>query len=124
MRIALDIDGTITDHLEFFRFLSTALRGHGHWIVIITYRSASARVRTEQELAQWGIVYDELYFVEAFEGKAHLCKLMEIDVFFEDMDECIAPVDERTMVFKVRNGGNFDYEDRKWVSTDGLTRLL
>jgi hypothetical protein len=33
-------------------------------------------------------------------------------------------VDERTAVFKIRNGGNFDFAERKWLSTAKLTRLL
>jgi hypothetical protein len=43
--------------------------------------------------------------------------------FFDDQDECIAPVDERTLVFKIRNGGNFDFDERKRLSTGGLTRM-
>ena len=49
---------------------------------------------------------------------------MAIDVFFDDQDECIVAVDERTLVLKVRNGGNFDFDTRKWLSTTRLTELL
>jgi hypothetical protein len=42
----------------------------------------------------------------------------------DDQDECIQDVGEQTTVFKVRNGGNFDFDERKWPSTAKLTRLL
>ncbi len=66
------------------------------------------------------MVYDELHFARSLTDKARLCRELEID----DQDECIVPVDERTTVFKIRNGGNFDFAQRKWLSTAKLTRLL
>jgi hypothetical protein len=36
----------------------------------------------------------------------------------------VVSVDERTVVFKIRNGGNFDFGEKKWLSTSQLTRLL
>jgi hypothetical protein len=33
-------------------------------------------------------------------------------------------VGERTTVFKIRNGGNLDFEEKKWLSTAKLTKLL
>jgi hypothetical protein len=35
MGIALDIDGLLDEHPEFFRFLSTALRAQGHYVAIM-----------------------------------------------------------------------------------------
>jgi hypothetical protein len=49
---------------------------------------------------------------------------MQIDIYFDDQDECIQDVDERTVVFKIRNGGNFEFDQRKWLSMAKLTRLL
>jgi hypothetical protein len=33
-------------------------------------------------------------------------------------------VGERTAVFKIRNGGNFNFAERKWLSTAKPTELL
>jgi hypothetical protein len=42
----------------------------------------------------------------------------------DDQDECIQDIGEQTTVFKIRNGGNFDFDEKKWLSTTRLTRLL
>ena len=68
--------------------------------------------------------HDELHFARSLEDKGRLCRELAIDIFFDDQDECIVPVDERTLVCKIRNGGNFDFDERKWLSTGRLTRLL
>jgi hypothetical protein len=124
MRIALDIDGTLDEHPEFFRFLSGALRDRGHFIAILTYRDPDRRVQTETQLNMWGIIHDEIHFAQSLADKGRLCRDLEIDVFFDDQDECIVPVGQRTLVLKIRNEGNFDFDESKWLSTDKLTRLL
>lgn len=124
MRIALDIDGLLDEHPEFFRFLSTALRGQGHYVAILTYRDPDSRARTEASLVEWGIAYDELHFAKTLADKSRLCRELNIDIFFDDQDECIVPVTDQTLVFKIRNGGNFDFNQCKWLSTGKLTRLL
>lgn len=47
-----------------------------------------------------------------------------MDLYFDDQDECVQDVGEKTTVFKIRNGGNFDFGERKWLSTAKMTRLL
>jgi len=124
MLIGLDIDGTIDEHAEFFRFLSATMRAAGHRVFILTFRDPGNRSKTEAQLAVWGIVYDELHFAGALDDKGRLCRELAIDIYFDDQDECVVGVDERTTVFKIRNGGNFDFEERKWLSTGRMTRLL
>ena len=124
MRIALDIDGLLDEVPEFFGFLSHALREKGHFVAVLTFRDPARRAHTEEQLAGWGIAYDELHFARSLEDKGRLCEELAINLFFDDQDECIQPVGERTTVFKIRNGGNFDYKDRLWLSTARLTRLL
>ena len=80
--------------------------------------------QTEEQLQDWGISYDEIVFAKSLEDKGRLCREHNVAIFFEDQDECIVPVDERTVVCKVRNGGNFDFDERVWISTDSLTRLI
>lgn len=45
-------------------------------------------------------------------------------MYFDDQDECRCGADERTAVFKICNGGNFDFGQKKWLSIAKLTRLL
>lgn len=124
MRIGLDIDGLLDERPDFFSFLSHALRAGGHFVAILTYRDPDSRSRTEGQLATWGIAYDELHFAHSLADKGRLCRELTIDVYFDDQDECLVGVDETTTVFKIRNGGNFDFDKGKWLSTAKLTRLL
>lgn len=124
MRVALDIDGTLDEHPGFFAFLSQSLRGAGHEVFILTYRDPDSVARVAEQLLGWGIVFDELVFATSLEDKGKQCRDLAIDVFIDDMDECIVPVARGTLVLKVRNEGNFDFDEQRWVSTARLTRLL
>ena len=124
MRVGLDIDGLLDERPDFFAFLSTALRAGGHFVAILTYRDPASRPRTEEQLTAWGIGYDELHFAESLGDKGRLCREVEIDVYFDDQDECLVGVGEGTTVFKIRNGGNFDFDAKTWLGTSKLTRLL
>lgn len=124
MRIGLDLDGLLDEKPDFFRLLTKAFRSDGHYIGILTFRDPDHRVRTEAFLSELGISYDELHFANSLADKGRLCRELCIDIYFDDQDECIVPVDERTTVFKIRNGGNFDFEVKKWLSTERMTLLL
>src|SRR5262245_16697332 len=124
MRIGLDVDGLLDERPDFFAFLAGALRAGGHFVAVLTYRDSASRARTEAQLAGLGIAYDELHFARSLRDKGRLCRDLGIDVYFDDQDECLQDVDERTTVFKIRNGGNFDFAAKQWVSTAKLTRLL
>jgi uncharacterized HAD superfamily protein len=124
MKVALDIDGTISEHPEFFAMLSAALRAGGHRVLVLTYRDQSRDAATREQLTAWGVVFDELVIAPSLEAKGELCRTHGVDLFFDDQDECIATVPEHVIVCKVRNGGNFDFARQKWVSTGRLTRLL
>lgn len=124
MRIGLDLDGLLDERPEFFAFLTAALRAAGHFVAVLTYRDPASRPKTEAQLGGWEIAYDELHFATSLADKGRLCRELAIDVYFDDQDDCLAGVGEGTTVFKVRNGGNFDFATRQWLSTARLTRLL
>jgi hypothetical protein len=124
MRIGLDLDGLLDEQPAFFAFLTAALRDGGHFVAVLTYRDPDSRERTVAQLAGWGIAFDELHFARSLDDKGRLCRELSLDVYFDDQDECLAGVDERTTVFKIRNGGNFNFAERKWLSTARLTRLV
>jgi hypothetical protein len=124
MRIGLDIDGLLDERPEFFALLSEALRAAGHFVAVLTYRDPTSREKTATQLSGWGIAFDELHFAESLPDKARLCRELKLDIYFDDQDECVAGIDEVTTVFKIRNGGNFDFVAKKWLSTAKLTHLL
>src|SRR5262245_7783090 len=102
MRVALDIDGTISEHPAFFAFLASAVRGQGHWVVVLTYRDPARAEATRAQLAAWGVAFDELVFAPSLEAKGALCGQHAIDLFFDDQDECLVAVPASVLVFKVR----------------------
>lgn len=114
MRVAIDIDGTITEHPEFFAFLTASLKGN-HEIFIITGRGPEMKEVTEEQLRSHNIYFDHMYMIGVnWKGKGAFCEEKQIDILFEDMDEFIAHIPSRTLVFKVRNGGNWCFTQRDW----------
>lgn len=124
MNIALDIDGTISDHPEFFSVLSSGLRAAGHRVYVLTYRDPARVEATKAQLAGWGVGFDELVIASSLQDKGPLCGKHAIDVLFDDQDECIVAVPETVFVCKVRNGGNFSFARKRWLSTAQLTENL
>jgi uncharacterized HAD superfamily protein len=124
MKVALDIDGTISEHPEFFSVLSIALRRAGHQVVVLTYRDPERIEATKAALVAWRVEFDELVIAPSLEAKGALCGSLGVDLFFDDQDECIATVPANVLVCKVRNGGNFDFDRRLWLSTSKLTRFI
>jgi uncharacterized HAD superfamily protein len=124
MKVALDIDGTISEHPEFFAVLSSALRAAGHQVLVLTYRDPNRVEAAKAQLAGWRVEFDELVIADSLESKGQLCPAHGVDIFFDDQDECIAAVPEHILVCKVRNGGNFDFHERRWISTGRLVKLF
>ena len=58
MRVAFDIDDTITRCPDFFAVISQALMAAGHDVYIISYRSGRGVV--EQELEGYGIRFRDV----------------------------------------------------------------
>lgn len=112
MRIAFDIDGTITCCPEFFSVVSKALIAAGHKVYVISYRED--REFAEQDLAEYGVVFDELVLPseqewqrsggenwrqEIGQWKAEACRRLGIDLLFDDMPEVVNAVGEKTVAF-------------------------
>lgn len=84
LRIGIDIDGTLTEHIPFFRKLT---RSNAFEVYIITARGNELAVRnwTENWLKNKGIRYKELIMAE---NKAKICLEKDIVLMFEnDIDE-------------------------------------
>jgi hypothetical protein len=124
MNIALDIDGTISERPDFFAELSTSFRRAGHRVLVLTYRDPARADATRVQLAAWGVEFDQLVIAPSLNSKGAMCAAHGVHLFFDDQDECIADVPESVLVFKVRNGGNFDFDSRRWLSTSKLTELI
>jgi hypothetical protein len=105
MRVAFDIDDTITRCPEFFAVISQALMTAGHDVYIISYRSGRGTV--EQELEGYGIQFRDVVLPSDedfdhfgfYEWKAHACRNLKIDIFFEDMPEVVNKLDPSVLAF-------------------------
>lgn len=108
--LGLDLDGCIEEAPEFFRTLTQVWTGK---VFVITYRTDQAKA--ELDVAKFGIRCDGVILVGSFAEKAKVIVEKGISVYFDDQDEILLHVPEGVTVLKIRNGGNYDYEARKWL---------
>ena len=66
-------------------------------------------------MAKFGVRYDEVILVDRSEGKAVVIAEKNIAVYFDDQDEMLQHIPSNVVVFKIRNGGNCDFESRQWL---------
>jgi len=123
MKIAIDIDNTITasrDSVEFFRTLTTLLIS-AHQIIVISNRNESDRETTEEELDVLGIRYNKLILTA---DKAEYILKHGIEFVFEDTDEYFLELPETITVFKIRESGNFCFSEHKWIGSPKTTKMI
>jgi hypothetical protein len=117
--IAFDLDGTIDEAPGFFRALSACWPGK---VYVITYRFD--RAKAERDVANFGIRCDEVVLVSSFDQKAEVIAERGISVYFDDQDEMLLHIPEGVTILKIRNGGNYDFDARKWLFSDQTGRLI
>lgn len=115
MKIGIDLDNTINnneDTIKFFSFLTNSLRYTQSQIYIITNREKEYRDKTVSELKELGIYYDHLIITSK---KEEVIMTNNINIYFDDTDEYFLSIPECVTVFKIREPGNFDFNQQKWV---------
>ena len=116
MKIAIDIDNTLTaskNSVEFFRTLTRLLIAE-HLIIVLSNRAETDREDTEEELDVLGIRYNKLVLTN---DKAGYILKNGIQYFFDDTDENFLTLPDTVTVFKVREAGNFNFKTHKWISS-------
>jgi len=119
LSIGIDLDGCIDEAPDFFRNLSHCWPGE---VFVITYRTDQEKAR--QDVERFGINYTEIILVGSFEQKAEEITKRNIFVYFDDQDEILMHVPESVNVFKIRNGGNFDFDQKKWLYSEQTGRTV
>lgn len=121
LKIAIDIDNTITASIEsmaFFALLTNSFKGKVD-IYIITSRDNTIESisKTKKELERMDIHYDQLVITS---DKAGVIIKEGINIFFEDTDEFFQHLPPSVVVFKIREFGNFDFTEgvHKWIYGD------
>lgn len=117
--IGIDLDGCIDEAPTFFQILSKVWPGE---VFVITYRNDLEKAKRDAE--SFGIQCTEVVMVSSFEQKAEEIAKRNIFVYFDDQDEILMHVKDGVTVFKIRNGGNYDFEDRKWLYSDQTGRTV
>jgi uncharacterized HAD superfamily protein len=117
MKIAIDLDNTITasrESIEFFGIL-TRLLCQEHKIYILTDGEPETEQLIAEELDDLEIDYSEIIITS---NKAQFIKENNINVFYEDTDDYFLELGPEVTVFKVRGETNFSFAAKKWY---GLT---
>ena len=117
--IGLDLDGCCDEHNPFFKTLSGSWPGK---VYVISYRSD--RAKAIADLARLQIRYDELILVNSFGAKAEMLAGEGITIFSDDQPEMLKNVSPERTVMLVRNEGNFDFDDRRWILSNETGKLI
>ena len=123
MKIAIDLDNTITaseQSIEFFSVLSQLFIVE-HKIVILTNREPNTEQEIAEELDYHNIDYSEIVITA---DKAQYINENRINIFFEDTDEYFLDLGSEVTVFKIREDGNFDFKAKKWVGSSKTTKMI
>jgi len=115
--LGLDLDGTIEENPRFFGILSRIWPGK---VYVISMRIDRAKAIIDLEA--FGIRYDELVIVNSFGEKKEVVARLGIGVYIDDQDEVLMHMPESVMILKIRNGGNYDFDEKKWLYSKATGR--
>lgn len=116
--LGIDLDGCC-DESNFFNILTHCWPGD---VVVITFRSD--RNKALADLERLSIRYTEVVLVDTFEQKAQVIAERGISFFIDDQPEMLKNIPASVGIMLFRNGGNFDYEDRKWMLSERTGKLI
>lgn len=123
MKIAIDLDNTITasrESIESFHILTHLLIPE-HRIYILTNREPNSEQLIAEELDCFGIEHSEIVITAE---KAQYIRDNRISIYYEDTDEAFLDLGEETTVFKIREPGNFDFAEKKWIANKHTTKMI
>lgn len=120
MKIAIDLDGTITAYPQVFELFTMSWRSFGHKIYIVTDRQEGTEDQVQIILEECRISYD---IIKITGNKADYIIREGIEVLFEDTDEYFLDLPESVCVFKIRELYNFDFSAKKWVVSEKTARM-
>lgn len=117
--LAIDIDGCIDEAPIFFKLLTNCWPGK---VFAISHRSH--RAKAEADLRENDIRYHELILVNTFDAKAEVIERKGVMVYFDDQPEMLKNVPPTVDVMLVRNGGNFDFDEKLWTLSNRTGKLV
>lgn len=119
MKIAVDLDATITAYPMFFSLLTDALAKAGHEIYIITDRPPDTEDSVQALLEDCDITW---HHIKITSDKEHYILSEGIEAIFDDSDVYFQYLPENIAVFKIRQHHNFDFSTGQWLYTNQTGR--
>jgi hypothetical protein len=116
--LGVDLDGCC-DESRFFSILTHVWPSS---VFVITMRSN--RSQAESDLQRYDIRYTELVLVDSFEAKSEVIARRGISFFIDDQPEMLKGVQSNVGVLLFRNGGNFDFNDQRWMFSQQTAKLI
>lgn len=110
-KIAVDLDGTISEYPQFFKLFTKAMSQAGCRIYILTDRPPGTEEMVADQLQSYGITYD---VVKITSQKSEYILKEGIAVLYDDTDEYFLDLPAEVAVFKIRQKYNFDFAEKKW----------
>ena len=111
LKIAVDLDGTISEYPEFFKLFTRVMAEAGCEVYIITDRAPGTETEVRGELQKHGITY---HVIKITREKAGYILDEGIGVLFDDVDDYFLDLPEKVAVFKIRQKYNFDFTLNRW----------
>ena len=124
MKIALDIDGCISEYPNVFSILTKALKSSDNVeIFIISARNNSnkSNQKTIQELKELGIVYDHLIITD---DKQQTIKENSIDLFIDNQIENFKQLNSDVCCLLIREEGNYCYKSFRFLGDKNTTKMI
>ncbi len=112
IKIAVDLDGTISEYPDFFSFFTRAMAKAGCRIYVITDRIPGTQTQVAEELKSYNITYHVLKITS---DKAAFILDEGISVLFDDMDRYFRALPPDVAVFKIRQKYNFNFDRMIWT---------
>ncbi len=112
IKIAIDLDGTISEYPEFFKLFTKAMSQVGCQIYVITDKASGSEPLVAEQLQSYGITYD---VIEITSQKSKYILKEGIAVLFDDMDHYFVDLPPEVAVFKIRQKYNFDFTKKRWI---------
>ncbi|MCE5186376.1 MAG: hypothetical protein LLF76_09650 [Planctomycetaceae bacterium] len=120
MKIAIDLDATITMYPKVFSAFSKAFKAAGHEIHVVTDRVPGTESDIKRMLDELDIAYDIIHVAK---DKASYILELGIEVLFDDTDQYFIELPENVAVMKVRGHYNFDYKEKKWMYSQSAGKV-
>ena len=116
--LGIDLDGCC-DESMFFRILTHVWPGD---VIVVTFRRDQEKAVADLE--KYGITFTDVVLVDSFDAKADVIRERGIAFYIDDQPEFLRNISPQVGVMLFRNGGNFDFSDKKWMLSSKTGKLI